>query len=176
MARGGVTLHQQRSGLRSFDVTTDGVAHYGLYADWFRELELAADEKYPDLGGGDQLVADMLAGAENYLQMWERAVYGGNDGQTTPVDVVFDEEGRAARVEPHAGPVMPEPTPEPTPAPAAETVLSVAADGHDHVHAAPAASPALPATGGGLGSAALLLLGATAAGSSLLRGRRRPSE
>lgn len=73
---GGVQIFQQTSGLRSFDVNVDGVAHYGLYADWFRELQLAADEQHPDLGGGEQLVADMLAGPEHFLQMWERGLYG----------------------------------------------------------------------------------------------------
>lgn len=73
---GDVTLYQQVSGLRSFDVNIDGIAHYGLYADWFRELQLAADEQHGDLGGGDQLLADMLRGSEHYLSMWERAVYG----------------------------------------------------------------------------------------------------
>lgn len=76
---GGVTLSQQRSGLRTFDVNTEGVSHYGLFADWFHELTLAADERQPALGGGDAILADMLDGAETYLQMWERLVYGGND-------------------------------------------------------------------------------------------------
>ena len=90
---GGVTLFQQTSGVRTYDVNTDGVAHYGLFADWFRELQLAGDQKHPELGGGQALIADMLAGSENYLQMWERAVYGGNDcvndGSLPQVEDVF---------------------------------------------------------------------------------------
>ncbi|MCW2666583.1 MAG: Sphingolipid ceramide N-deacylase, partial [Frankiales bacterium] len=75
---GGVTLRQQRSGLRTYDITTDGVAHYGLFADWFRELRLAADDTQQALGGGAAITRDMLHGAESYLGLWERAVYGGN--------------------------------------------------------------------------------------------------
>jgi hypothetical protein len=52
---------------------------YGLFADWFQEASLAADELAPELGGGAALIDDMLDGAETYLQLWERAVYGGND-------------------------------------------------------------------------------------------------
>ena len=76
---GGVTIHQHTSGVRTYDVSVDGVAHYGLFADWFAELALAADEHRPDLRGGDAIIADMLNGPEAYLQMWERATYGSND-------------------------------------------------------------------------------------------------
>jgi len=76
---GGVMIEQQVSGLRSYDINTDGVAHYGLFADWYRELQLAADEQYPHLGGGDAIITDMLNAPEAYLRLWERAVYGGND-------------------------------------------------------------------------------------------------
>jgi hypothetical protein len=76
---GGVTLDQQVSGVRVYDINTDGVAHYGLFADWFREVQLAAEERHPQRGGGQAILRDMLAGSETYLAMWERAVYGGND-------------------------------------------------------------------------------------------------
>ncbi|MDQ4142169.1 MAG: dipeptidase [Actinomycetota bacterium] len=62
---GGVTVGQQRSGTRVYDVNTDGVAHYGLYPDWIEDLRRQA---------GDQIVEDMTRGPEAYLQMWERAV------------------------------------------------------------------------------------------------------
>ncbi|MDQ3937010.1 MAG: dipeptidase, partial [Actinomycetota bacterium] len=61
---GKVTFDRQTSGERTFDYTREGVAHYGLYADWFEDLR--------KLGGPD-LTRDMAAGAEAYLQMWERA-------------------------------------------------------------------------------------------------------
>lgn len=75
---GGVMLEQQVTGLRAYDINTDGVAHYGLFADWFREVQLAAEERYPERGGGQAILRDMLAGAETYLATWERAAYGGN--------------------------------------------------------------------------------------------------
>jgi hypothetical protein len=61
---GRVTFERQRTGLRTFDYPTDGVAHYGLYADWFADLRRL---------GGDALVKDLWNGAEAYLEMWERA-------------------------------------------------------------------------------------------------------
>jgi hypothetical protein len=76
---GGVRLFQHTSGLRTYDVGTDGVAHYGLFADWFREVALAAEEEYPHRGGAAEVTADMLAGSEAYLRLWERAVFGGGE-------------------------------------------------------------------------------------------------
>jgi hypothetical protein len=73
---GGVRLEQQSSGLRTFDINTEGVAQYGMFADWFHEIRLAADELRPGLG--QQVMRDMLNGSETYLGIWERAVYGGN--------------------------------------------------------------------------------------------------
>ena len=64
---GGVTFDRQVSGERTFDVNTDGTAHYGLLPDWFEDLRLAD-------GDGD-LTRDLQRGAEAYLQTWERA-YG----------------------------------------------------------------------------------------------------
>ncbi len=74
---GDVTIYQQTSGVRTFDINDEGVSHYGLFADWFRELYLAAEEKYGS-GAGDRIITDMLNGAEDYLRMWERNVYGPN--------------------------------------------------------------------------------------------------
>jgi hypothetical protein len=61
---GSVTFNRQRTGDRTFDYTKDGVAHYGLYADWFADLKRR---------GGQALANDMWNGAEAYLEMWERA-------------------------------------------------------------------------------------------------------
>jgi hypothetical protein len=66
----GVTLARQKTGDRTFDYAKEGVAQYGLYADWFADLARI---------GGPQLQADMNSGAEAYLEMWERAT-------GTPVD------------------------------------------------------------------------------------------
>jgi hypothetical protein len=53
------------AGERDFDVNIDGVAHYGLHADWFRDLANL---------GGRKFARDLFRGAEAYLQTWERAV------------------------------------------------------------------------------------------------------
>ena len=60
---GGVTFQRQRSGSREFDFTKDGVAHYGLFPDWWEDIRRA---------GGAAAVRDMARGAEAYLQSWER--------------------------------------------------------------------------------------------------------
>ena len=63
---GRVTFTREQWGQRKFDFNTDGLANYGMYADWLRQLQLT---------GGPALMADMFQGAESYLEMWERA-YG----------------------------------------------------------------------------------------------------
>jgi hypothetical protein len=60
-----MTITRQRTGDRVFDYNTEGVAHYGLYAEWYEELRKT---------GGQRLARDMRRGSEAYLQMWERAV------------------------------------------------------------------------------------------------------
>ena len=61
---GKVTFDRQTTGTRTFDFAKEGVAHYGLYADWLADLKRV---------GGQPLADDMMQGAEAYLQMWERA-------------------------------------------------------------------------------------------------------
>ena len=63
---GKVTFERQRSGERLFDFANDGVAHYGMFPDWWEDIRSA---------GGAAAVRDMARGAEAYLQEWER-VYG----------------------------------------------------------------------------------------------------
>jgi hypothetical protein len=65
---GGVTVHKQVSGKRTYDINTDGVDHYGLYPDWVKDGVELAD------GDGAAFYRDMTLGAEAYLQMWERAI------------------------------------------------------------------------------------------------------
>ena len=48
-----------KTGERTFDYTKEGVAHYGLYADWFEDLRRV---------GGNALAHDMWDGAEAYLR------------------------------------------------------------------------------------------------------------
>ena len=60
---GRVTFERQRSGVREFDITKDGVAHYGLFPDWWEDIRRV---------GGEAAVKDMARGAEAYLESWER--------------------------------------------------------------------------------------------------------
>ena len=62
---GGVRVARQVSGERTYDVNVDGVAHYGLYADWVEDLRRLA---------GDAIVRDLERGPESYLQSWERGL------------------------------------------------------------------------------------------------------
>jgi hypothetical protein len=65
-AGGRVSFQRERWGQRVFDINKDGVANYGMYADWLEELRIL---------GGPPMVNDMMGGAEAYLETWERA-YG----------------------------------------------------------------------------------------------------
>jgi hypothetical protein len=62
---GSTTIDRQHTGDRTFDYNNDGVAHYGLYADWTDEVRSL---------GGPQIADDLLNGPEAYLEMWERSV------------------------------------------------------------------------------------------------------
>jgi hypothetical protein len=66
-ATNGTTVSRQVYGSRTFDLNTDGVAQYGLYADWMVDLinQAGAD--------GSLLRRQLLSGAEAYTVMWERA-------------------------------------------------------------------------------------------------------
>jgi len=72
---GGVTISKQLSGKRTYNINTDGVAHYGLYPDWIEDLRRQ---------GGAKIADDMARGAEGYLQMWERGAGIANDGCRQP--------------------------------------------------------------------------------------------
>ena len=61
---GKVTFTQEQWGDRTFNLNTDGLANYGMYADWLRDLQVV---------GGNEMMADMFQGAEAYLETWERA-------------------------------------------------------------------------------------------------------
>ncbi|WP_229071883.1 hypothetical protein [Actinoplanes sp. DH11] len=66
-ATNGTTVTKQVYGSRTFDLNTDGVAQYGLYADWLTDLlnQSGADAA--------KLRRQLLSGAEAYTVMWERA-------------------------------------------------------------------------------------------------------
>jgi microsomal dipeptidase-like Zn-dependent dipeptidase len=67
------------SGSKSWDYNTDGVAHYGMLADFVRDVRTAPSNNSTGPGGvplgvvGSELVDDHLNRSANYFwQMWER--------------------------------------------------------------------------------------------------------
>ena len=66
-ATNGTRVAKQVYGSRTFDLNTDGVAQYGLYADWITDL---IDQAGPDAA---LLRRHLLNGAEAYTVMWEKA-------------------------------------------------------------------------------------------------------
>ena len=58
---GGSTLDRQTTGQRTWDVNTDGVAHYGLVPDWIEDIRLV---------GGDDVIDSLAGGAQMYLDTW----------------------------------------------------------------------------------------------------------
>ncbi len=63
--RSGVEFRRQRTGERTFDLNTDGVAHYGLFADLLDGVEAQPD--------GPAAMRTLFHSAEAYLQMWSLA-------------------------------------------------------------------------------------------------------
>ena len=61
---GSTMLDRQKSGTRTYDLNKDGTAHFGLYPDRVEDVRIV---------GGPEIAADLVNGAEAYLQMWERA-------------------------------------------------------------------------------------------------------
>ncbi|WP_018655508.1 membrane dipeptidase [Actinomadura flavalba] len=59
----GVTVDRQRTGNRTWDVNTEGVANYGLVPDWIADMGNLA---------GEPIITDLSRGAEEYLRMWGR--------------------------------------------------------------------------------------------------------
>lgn len=66
-APNGTTVQRQVFGQKTYDLNTDGVAQYGLYADWTTDLIRQA--------GADStaLRQQLMNGAEAYVKMWELA-------------------------------------------------------------------------------------------------------
>ncbi|MEU9304870.1 hypothetical protein [Streptomyces sp. NPDC048269] len=81
---GGSVLDRQVTGSRVWDVNTDGGGtHYGLVPDWIEDIRVT---------GGQDVVDELMQGAEGYLRTWERT-----RGHTTPYTLLV----RGYR--PHAG-------------------------------------------------------------------------
>ncbi|KJK54107.1 F5/8 type C domain protein [Streptomyces sp. NRRL F-4428] len=58
---GGSVIDRQTTGQRTWDLNTDGAAHYGLVPDWIEDLRNV---------GGQDVVDDLFRGAESYLTTW----------------------------------------------------------------------------------------------------------
>jgi microsomal dipeptidase-like Zn-dependent dipeptidase len=67
-APNGTTVSRQVFGSRTFDLNTDGIAQYGLYADWTTDLIRQAGSD------GPALQKQLMNGAEAYTRMWEKAI------------------------------------------------------------------------------------------------------
>jgi microsomal dipeptidase-like Zn-dependent dipeptidase len=61
---GKVTFVRERSGTRTFDLNTDGVAHYGLLSDLIADVQQH---------GGAAALRPLFHSAEAYLRMWQLA-------------------------------------------------------------------------------------------------------
>ena len=64
---GLVTFTEPKTGNRTFDFANEGIAHYGLYAEWVENLR-QVDEK-----SSEGVMGNFMNSAEAYVQMWERA-------------------------------------------------------------------------------------------------------
>ncbi|MEV5803218.1 galactose-binding domain-containing protein [Streptomyces collinus] len=58
---GGSLIDRQTAGRRTWDLNTDGAAHYGLVPDWIEDIRRV---------GGQDVVDDLFRGAESYLGTW----------------------------------------------------------------------------------------------------------
>jgi hypothetical protein len=59
-----IPLHPLRTGLRTWDINTDGVAHYGMIPDFLQDLR--------NIGIEPQDLTPLFHGAENFARTWER--------------------------------------------------------------------------------------------------------
>jgi microsomal dipeptidase-like Zn-dependent dipeptidase len=62
--QGNVVFQRQRTGQRTFDLNSDGVAHYGLIADLLADVQQH---------GGTPALRSLFRSAEAYLRMWQLA-------------------------------------------------------------------------------------------------------
>ncbi|MFI1727796.1 discoidin domain-containing protein [Streptomyces acidicola] len=76
---GGAVIDRQTTGRRTWDLNTDGAAHYGLVPDWIEDIRLV---------GGQDVVDDLFRGAESYLGTW-----GASESHQAGVDLA---KGRSA--------------------------------------------------------------------------------
>ncbi|MEA2346777.1 MAG: hypothetical protein QOG62_564 [Thermoleophilaceae bacterium] len=63
-----ITFDRQRTGTRTFDLNTDGVAHYGLFADLLADMQRTPQ--------GRRSLKPLFQSAEAYVRMWSLARRG----------------------------------------------------------------------------------------------------
>lgn len=72
----GLVVHKQQSGNRTFELSQDGIAHYGMVADHLQDIRLNAPNR---------IYESIMNSAEAYLQMWERAEAHTNNQHHNPL-------------------------------------------------------------------------------------------
>lgn len=71
-APSGAVFDKQKWGEREFDLNKDGVAQYGMYADWFADIINYAG------ADGAKLRSQLMNSAEHYIKVWENSIAWGN--------------------------------------------------------------------------------------------------
>lgn len=71
----GIEINKQVTGNRTFDLNTEGLAHYGLVADHIQDIREQTPTRIYDA---------IMNSAEAYIQMWERAESNNNTQYVNP--------------------------------------------------------------------------------------------
>ncbi|MCG6498859.1 discoidin domain-containing protein [Kitasatospora sp. A2-31] len=82
---GGSLIDRQTTGERTWDLNTDGAAHYGLVPDWIEDIRQV---------GGQDVVDDLFRGAESYLTTW-----GASEHHRASVNLAAGEPTAASSTE-----------------------------------------------------------------------------
>ncbi|MFD8291495.1 discoidin domain-containing protein [Streptomyces lavendulae] len=84
-ADGGSVVDRQTTGSRTWDLNTDGAAHYGMVPDWIEDIKQV---------GGQGVVDDLMRGAESYLHTW-----GATEGHRAEVNLASRTPASASTTE-----------------------------------------------------------------------------
>ena len=82
---GSTVMDKQVTGQRTWDVNTDGAAHYGLVPDWIEQINRAS---------GGEIVDSLMSGAQSYLDTWAETV-----AYTTPTNLALGKLTQASSQE-----------------------------------------------------------------------------
>jgi len=72
----GLVFNKQKSGNRTFELSKDGIAHYGMVADHLQDIRENTSQR---------IYESVMNSAEAYLQMWERAEASTASGHHDPL-------------------------------------------------------------------------------------------